>query len=335
MPTFRSRRLTTGLLVVQTALVTGIAWNSSPNCDELAHLAAGLYHWQTGRFDAYRVNPPLVRLWACLPLAITRPQVNWSAIHHGPRGRSEWQFAQDLMSGLGVEQVWWGLFVARMMCLPFLWLGAVGCHRWASERYGSTAGLTAMTLWCFCPNLMSWGATLCPDVAAAAVATTAAYYSSRWLGRRRWGDALAAGCWLGLALLAKFTCVILLLLAPAQKLLSCGRQDVVGTQRLHGVVVGCLALTIVNLGYGFARSGARLGDLTFCSRLLAGGSESTVCTGNRFRRTPLGDLRVPLPADLILGMDRQRADFEHGKRSYLAGRWQPVSYTHLRAHETT
>ena len=73
------------------------------------------------------------------------------------------------MRDLSLEQVQQGLFAARMMCLPFLWLGARYCHRWARECYGSTAGLMALTLWCFCPNLMSWGATLCPDVPAAAV----------------------------------------------------------------------------------------------------------------------------------------------------------------------
>lgn len=67
-------KLVLGVLLV-ILLVQGIAlWIASsrlsPTVDEYPHLVAGLYYWQTGEFNLYNVNPPLVRLWASLPLAI-------------------------------------------------------------------------------------------------------------------------------------------------------------------------------------------------------------------------------------------------------------------------
>ena len=146
-----------GLLAIHAVLSSVIAWSSSPNCDELAHLASGLYHWQTGRWDAYRVNPPLVRLWASLPLVCLRPQVRWTTASGDAWHRSEWQLAQDLTRELSEQQLRTALFAGRTICLIFPWLGMTYCHRWACRSHGPVAGVTAAALWAFCPNLLAWG----------------------------------------------------------------------------------------------------------------------------------------------------------------------------------
>ncbi|HAC93058.1 MAG TPA: hypothetical protein DCF63_20865, partial [Planctomycetaceae bacterium] len=50
-------------------LAVGGSW-MSPTLDEPAHLVAGLSHWQRGDFSLYRVNPPLVKLIATVPMLI-------------------------------------------------------------------------------------------------------------------------------------------------------------------------------------------------------------------------------------------------------------------------
>ncbi|HUY92421.1 MAG TPA: hypothetical protein VMV10_27005 [Pirellulales bacterium] len=65
------------LLAAHVALVAWIGFRISPTCDEVGHLPAGLYCWEFGRFDVYRVNPPLVRALAALPVACSRPKLNW------------------------------------------------------------------------------------------------------------------------------------------------------------------------------------------------------------------------------------------------------------------
>lgn len=319
MPT--THRLLLVVLMAHTMLVTRIAWNSSPNCDELAHLAAGLYHWQTGRFDAFRVNPPLVRMWASLPLAVSRPRIAWPDGAATPCSRPEWQLADELARGLTADRIRWALTVGRILCVPLLWLGALYCYRLAHDCFGTASGLVAAILWCFCPNVVAWGATLGPDVPAAALGITAGYYLRSWWQRGRCSDAIVAGGWLGVALLTKFTCLVLLTLLPAVSLWHASATKTVRTS-WQAFLVGAVAWFVVNLGYGFSGWGTPVGELTFCSSSLFGAALPATAGDNRFRQSWLGRIPVPLPIDLIRGIDQQKADFERGKSSYLAGRWQ-------------
>ena len=56
------------LLAIHAVLLAWCAWHDSPTTDEVAHLPAGISHWHLGRFDLFRVNPPLVRMVAALPV---------------------------------------------------------------------------------------------------------------------------------------------------------------------------------------------------------------------------------------------------------------------------
>ena len=84
----KSRVLLVSLLVLHAGLLAWIDTRNSPNPDETAHLAAGIAIWQSGRFDLYPVNPPLVRALAALPVAYGCPEGNWASIdedrHHTP-----------------------------------------------------------------------------------------------------------------------------------------------------------------------------------------------------------------------------------------------------------
>ena len=68
------------LLGAHAFLLGWVAAKPSPTLDEPAHLAAGLYVWKYGRFDLYRVNPPLVKVIAALPVTFADPATNWRGI---------------------------------------------------------------------------------------------------------------------------------------------------------------------------------------------------------------------------------------------------------------
>ena len=56
------------LIICHVCLLVYSAIVHSPNANEPAHLAAGISHWTMGRFGLYRVNPPLVRAVAAIPV---------------------------------------------------------------------------------------------------------------------------------------------------------------------------------------------------------------------------------------------------------------------------
>lgn len=86
-----------------------------------------------------------------------------------------------------------------------------------------------------------------------------------------------------------------------------------------------IGLLVLHVGYGFEGSFTKLGDYQFTSDLLSGQNNSPLnraadyTFGNRFQSSVFGMMPVPLPRNYLLGIDRQRLDFEGYRSSYLCG----------------
>ena len=233
------------LLCVHAGMLGWIAFRYSPTIDEPAHLVAGISHWKFGRFDMYRVNPPLVRLLAGAPLLpITSVQTDWTPFRDEPYVRTEFAVGRAFTWANGPDTFLY-FTLARWVCIPFSVAGGLTCYCWARALYGTPSGFTALALWCFCPNILGNGALITPDVGAAALGVAAGYFFWRWLwslplpfpgiapagqaseatgnavcGTGKWMSALVAGLMLGLAELTKSTWIILFALWPAFWLLT-------------------------------------------------------------------------------------------------------------------
>jgi hypothetical protein len=308
------------LLLAGVVLLAWGAAHLSPTVDEVAHLPAGLRHWQQGRFDLYRVNPPLVRLVAALPVLAARPATDWSACDPRPLARSEQVVGRGFLRA-NRERVRWLFALGRWACIGFWLLGAVVVWRWAQALWGGQAGGLALGLWCACPNLLGHGMLLTPDVGGTALAVASVALFWCWLRQPCWPWALLSGLTLGLAQLARTTNILLLALLPVLWWLSPPRSGE-GQKRYGGKQLLCqllLAGWVLNAGYGFEGFGRPLGKYEFVSELLVGAEGRR---GNRFRGTWLESLPVPLPANYVQGIDLQKWDFEVGRGSYLAGEFR-------------
>jgi hypothetical protein len=339
------------LLTIHAGLLAYGAAVHSPCIDEVGHLAAGLSHWQLGRFDLYHVNPPLVRMVAAVPVLFAQPKTDWSDYSDAPGARSEFPIGRDLITANG-ERSFWFFTWARWACIPFSLLGGAICFRWARELYGDWSGLLALILWCFGPNILANGQMITPDMGATALGVTAAYVFWKWLKQPTWLLALASGLTLGLALLTKATWIILFGLWPTLWLLwqtsraSGGRQPpdswfrqrrfydsgglrpplaprnwLVPSLQLGATLL--LGLYVLNLGYGFEGSFEPLGKYQFVSETLGGPQTPGVVVGqNRFAGTWLAAVPMPVPRNYLLGIDVQKHDFESHYWSYLRGEWR-------------
>ncbi len=201
------------VLIIHTALLAWGAWQHSASWDEVGHLAAGLSHWESGTFDLYRVNPPLVRMVATLPVVVLRPETEWHRFPSDARWRAEWAFGREFFQANGERSLQY-LALARWTCIPFSLLGAWTCFRWARDLYGQAAGMMAATLWCLSPNILGNAQMITPDTASAALGVTSAHLFWRWLNRPDWMRSLRAGAVMGLAELTKTTLVVFFLLWP-------------------------------------------------------------------------------------------------------------------------
>jgi hypothetical protein len=100
------------LLVSWCALRSGFAWT------EVGLLPAGVIDWRYGSYDVFRVNPPLVRMWATLPVLALNPDVPFAGTLSDPRSRAEWEVGAAMLKvdALAAER---NLTIARLFCLPF------------------------------------------------------------------------------------------------------------------------------------------------------------------------------------------------------------------------
>ena len=202
-----------GLAAVHVGLLLWVGARAAPTVDEYGHLAAGLSYWEFGRFDLYRVNPPLTELVAAAPVALAGYEADWTAWEHGPMDRTAWSVGVDWLDANGDRGV--RLFrLARATTAAWSVLGLLVCYRWARDSCGRPAGLLAAGLWAFNPTVLTHGALVTPDVPAAAAGLAAAYAFAHFLKHPAAGAALRAGVWLGVANLTKTTWVLLFALWP-------------------------------------------------------------------------------------------------------------------------
>lgn len=316
------------LLLFHACLLAGLAVSHSPTYDETAHLPAGISHWQLGRFELYRVNPPLVRMLAAMPVLALQPTTDWSSFSARSGARPEFEVGKDFIAANGDASFRYYI-LARWVGVLFSLIGGYVCFLWARDLWGTCPGLLTLTLWCFEPNILGNAQTIQADVPAATMAVTIAYCFWRWSQSPTVRRSVTTGIALGIGLLTKTSLVFMApviaflwmagLFADTWKPHISYRRAVLDLLLIAGIGV-----YILNLGYAFDGSFKSLGSYDFVSSTLRYPSTAetpmpSLSVGNRFSGTLLGALPIPLPKDFVSGIDEQKKDFEGRLRSYLRG----------------
>lgn len=331
------------LLAIHLSLVTGCVFRYGFTWTETGLLASGLIDWRSGEYDHFRVNPPLIRLWATLPLAgldLTDWQISKG---EDPRSRVEWSAAQEMFERRGIQTITY-LRIARLMCFPVVAIGFVVAFNWARELYGQAAAVGTALLWCFYPSLIGYGALISGDAQAASMGLITLYIFRHWIESPTGYRSYLLGMAIGLTVLTKTSWLILFLLLPSMWVLiriieflssrrrspdervsvTIGKSDRFRKEIICAFFVIVTTLFIVNLIYGFKGSFRRLDSFQFISKALAGSDPwvDIEFYGNRFQGKWLGAVPVPLPEDMIVGIDLQKWDFDRERWSYFGGEWR-------------
>jgi hypothetical protein len=320
--------------VILAIHVAQLAWGGraqSPTIDEIAYLPAGLSHWQLGNFELANVSPPLVPSIAAAPLLAVGAETNWGGLGTRiPGARISHGVGLHFVEANGLRSLW--LFtLARWALIPLSLVGALSCYFWTRDLAGRAAGLCSVCLWCFCPNILGHAQLVTADGGATALCVAAAYTFWRWLKSPTWTSALLAGIVLGCAESAKTTLLVLVVLWPLLWLAwnwPMRRSEVRGDWKRGTVQIAAiliLALYVLNLSYAFDGSFKRLDRFAFVSGTLTGDLDPGTI-GNRFEKSWLGAILLPLPEQYVLGIDVQKRDLENVDptgpyRSFLRGQW--------------
>jgi hypothetical protein len=310
----RQAHLAAALLLAVFALLCahGLRWDT-PTVDEFAHLPAGYHYLQTGRFELFPLNPPLVKILCALPLLALHPSIDTAAPVQNT-GWYPWVFGTDFMerNRADYDRIF---LVGRLPAVALGLLLAALVYLWARDLYGDEAGLIALLLTVFCPSLIAHAHLATVDAGFAAFAVLALYLFHRFVHRPSPGGLAACGIALGLAELAKFTGLLLYPLFALLAAIALVRGES-RRERAVGSVASLAALFLISLlvldaGYLFQGVGRTAGTYRFQSRLLRTAS-SVLPAG-----TPL-----PLPSAYLQGLDALQLVNDQGEfPEYLFGRW--------------
>jgi len=296
------------LLLIHCVVCLSTIFSESVTHDEIWHLPVGLRNLREGRFDIERVNPPLSRMWAAVPLALGRVGIDSETTGQAVGLKFVLDHQPDF-------ETWyhWG------RCHHLLWtLGsALIVYFWGRRMYGKIVALFCLLFYVTGPNLIAHASVVTPDMAGVFGYLSTLYCLTCWCDRPTWGRGVFLGILLGLAQGLKFTC---LLLYPLMIVIACvrlWRQPQVPAVPLKILSLQLLAaygisLPALWLCYGFQGLFQPLAEFHFQSVDL-------VSLQNLFAIFPV--FPVPLPADYILGIDEQRFIMAAEHPVFLDGEW--------------
>jgi len=203
----RGRTVVYGLLVVFLVLAVSSMVQKSPVLDEVPHIAAGYSYWMTGDFRLNPEHPPLVKLLSGLPLLAVQPRMDLDD-PHWQRG-DEWLFGSAFLFKHN-DNADTLLFLGR---LPIVLLGLLlgfFVFLWSSALFGRKAGLFALVLYVFSPNILAHTRLITTDLAVTTFGFIAMYFLWKFCTKEKEKDLLWSGGFLGFALASKYTALFFL-----------------------------------------------------------------------------------------------------------------------------
>jgi len=178
-------------------------WQSM-TCDEGNHIYSGYMSWTRADFGLNPEHPPLVKLLATAPL------LKMSLHVPEPAGifykYDAYVGGREMLSGTDKETI---LFRTRMAVGLLAVLLALLAFAAAREMFGLGAGLLALTLAAFDPNLLGLGALVTTDTGVSCFLLATVYAFYRYVKSPSAARLLLTGLCAGLALAAKHNGIFL------------------------------------------------------------------------------------------------------------------------------
>jgi hypothetical protein len=309
----RWRAATWLIIAMQVVFSIHFAATASVTHDEYWHLPVGAMHWRTARFDWEPLNPPLVRMWAGLPVAF----LDQTPIPEKPIPPGEYG---DRFVAANRERFQSLYFCGRLMIVLLSAATTLLVARWASSLFGPAAGTVAAISWGLSPTTIANGSLVTTDMGAAFAFVVVLWALERCAARPTWGRTLAWGAAIGAAQAMKYTCVLLYPLSFIGWWLVRRRstdRPPPRTIAMRMLAALGLSLAVLNASYLFENSFRTLSSYSFRSQAM-----NTIQTVLK----PFGFLPVPVPATWLTGLDEQRVVMEQQHPVYLDGVWSVTGF---------
>jgi hypothetical protein len=201
------------LLVTVFFLISSSAsLQKSPTYDEPVHLFAGYAYLRWSDFRINPEHPPLAKMLAALPLVamnidtanITRTQRDFVQ-HNKVYG---WALADYFfLSNKDTEKLF---FRAKLVMVGLAATLGLVVFLWAEQLFGIKAGIVALALYCFDPNILAHSSIVHTDIPFTLWFFAGTYFFWRISNRFTWLDLLCTSLLFALAAVTKFSFLVIL-----------------------------------------------------------------------------------------------------------------------------
>ena len=253
------------LLVMAVNMFAAISRKGITN-DEIVHIPAGYYHLIAGDFQLNNEHPPLIKMWAALPLLLIQPNESpptaeeKQGTFNGLTWSYEHRFWQSNQSRF--ERI---LFWSRAMMIVLTVVLGVLIFAFARSLFGSHAAAIAVALYTLEPTVLAHGRLVHTDLPAA-LAFLCFFFALRiYFQATTTRNALLLALASGLALLTKFSMIVLLPVLGCLALMGFALAPRFNESRkrvlLHAGILVCLVWVMVNAAYRFQGPPVVRGDV--------------------------------------------------------------------------
>jgi len=197
-----------GLMAVN--LVAQISRKSITN-DEIVHIPAGYYHLVGGQFQLNNEHPPLVKMWAALPLLFIQPNETAATTGEAVGNYSEetWKYLSQFWPNNKEHFETISFWTRAMMIVITLGLGVL-IFTYARDLFGELAAVFAVALYTLEPTILAHGRIVHTDLPATFAFLLFYFVLRYYLKSRTWRRALILGIATGFALVVKFSMIVLI-----------------------------------------------------------------------------------------------------------------------------
>jgi hypothetical protein len=179
----------------------------SCSSDEIAHLPAGYTYLLKHDFRLNREHPPLMKVLCALPLLALHPKIDFNNPEwQDASPRSAAQFGFNFLYSNDADRL---LFWGRVPVVLIAVLLGFFVFRWAQQLYGYPAGLFALALFAFSPNIIAHSHLVTTDLGFSAFLTISFYFLWRYLSDGKPRAFLWSAITMGAALASKFSAIFL------------------------------------------------------------------------------------------------------------------------------
>ncbi|RII26154.1 MAG: hypothetical protein CXR31_10625 [Geobacter sp.] len=255
MPKFNKQLIVTLLLALFLTQSCISLTSKSATFDEVQYFGIGKYIMQHQKWDVMGaiLHPPLTYYLGSLPLLFAKedPQL-WE---YGDVKRDlDFLGAPDIYRGQELLSLPENkddrlLISSRLLTALVSLLLGYYVYRFSRELFGEASGVLSLFFFSFCPNMLAFSGISVPDMPLTVFSFISIYYL--WLSLKR--DArkytMLAGLFLGLALLCKFTALLLLPLDVCIFTLFMLKEK--RNVAAKGTTVLCIAVLLLFGGYSF------------------------------------------------------------------------------------